>query len=246
MTHTLAFIATAKSSNSKTGPMPVVTSQRTTCPDTCPLKGKAGGCYAEGSHMGVMWSKLDASLPGETFAHGRASVKTIGFNALLDFIEHIPSGAIWRHNQAGDLPHNAGTIDETKVLAIAEANVNKRGFTYTHHDVETNATNAQTVATLNKRGFTVNLSANSPTHADKLAALGIAPVVTLLPEDAPRTLTTPTGRPVVMCPQVYTDGLTCKACGLCAVSGRKAIVGFPVHGAGKRKAAKAINMEGVA
>lgn len=44
------------------------------------------------------------------------------------------------------------------------------------------ATNRAAVAAANAAGFTVNLSGNNVAHADALAALAIAPVVTVLPE----------------------------------------------------------------
>ena len=239
MTTSLAFITTPKSSNTKTGPIPVTTSPRATCPDTCPLKGKAGGCYAEGSHMGVMWSKLDETTPGKSFSHGRAQVNTRPWEGLIDFVHSIAPGSLWRMNQAGDLPHNKGKLDGPKVRQLIKANKGKNGFTYTHHHARTKH-NQHIIQTANKGGFTVNLSANNLSHADELAALAIAPVVTLLPESSPKTTRTPQGRKVITCPATYRDDVTCKTCGICADNrpGR-AIIGFPVHGAGKRKAAKA-------
>ena len=241
MTNNLAFITTPKSGNAKTGPIPVTTSPRATCPDTCPLKGKAGGCYAEGSHMGVMWSKLDNATPGKPFDHGRAQVKTTGFEGLVAFIDTIAAGSLWRMNQAGDLPHIGGTIDTLRLRQIVKANTGKRGFTYTHHSMD-NADNREAVRKANDDGFTINLSGNNLAHADELADLGIAPVVTLLPEDSPKATRTPNGRKVVTCPATYRDDVTCKTCGICADNSKtRAIIGFPVHGAGKRKAAKALS-----
>jgi len=103
-------------------------------------------------------------------------------------------------------------------------------------------------------GFLVNLSANGPGHADALAELGLAPVVTILPHAYARrrqslgrgkwkwTETigqyrdritalpnhTPTGRRIAVCPAAYTD-TTCEACRACARP-REAIIGFPAHG----------------
>lgn len=88
-----------------------------------------------------------------------------------------------RHNQAGDLPGKGGEID-AEALQLVEANQGKRGFTYTHKPMT--AANMAAVKAANDSGFTVNLSANNLTHADELAALAIAPVVTVLPEDYAR------------------------------------------------------------
>ena len=106
-------------------------------------------------------------------------------------------------------------------------------------------------------GFTINLSADNPAHADRLAELGIAPVVTLLArayarravrhrfkrrcdewaetigEWRDRTASlpryTPAGRRIAICPATYSDA-TCKTCGACARL-RDAVIGFLAHGA---------------
>ncbi|MGA8756873.1 MAG: hypothetical protein WB611_11185, partial [Stellaceae bacterium] len=108
--------------------------------------------------------------------------------------------------------------------------------------------------------FTVNLSADNPDHADQLAALGIAPVVTVLTrayarrairhrfkrskdvwaesigEWRDRTAAlprhTPAGRRIAICPATYSDA-TCKSCCICARI-RDAVIGFPAHGAWRK------------
>jgi hypothetical protein len=106
-------------------------------------------------------------------------------------------------------------------------------------------------------GFTINLSADNTAHADKLAELGIAPVVTVLarayarraarrrlkwwPDQWAETIgewrdrtfslprRTPAGRRIAIRPATYSDA-TCKTCDACARV-RDAVVGFPAHGA---------------
>jgi hypothetical protein len=54
MTYQVAL--TLVSRNAKTGPIPVSTTTRETCPDVCPFrKDNEGGCYAEGGpiRMGI-------------------------------------------------------------------------------------------------------------------------------------------------------------------------------------------------
>jgi hypothetical protein len=108
-----------------------------------------------------------------------------------------------------------------------------------------------------KAGFTVNLSADNPAHADRLGELGIAPVVTVLARayarkavrhrfkrrhdewaetirewrdrTAPLPRRTPAGRRIAVSPATYSDA-TCKTCGACARV-RDAVIGFPAHGA---------------
>lgn len=217
---------TPKSANSKTGPIPVTTSAPSTCPDSCPLK--AGGCYAKGGPLGMHWRKVGA---------GRGN----GWAELCDSIAALPAGQVWRHNQAGDLPGEGDQINALELSALVTANTGRRGFTYTHKPVEgsdaTDRTNRDLISWANKSGFTVNLSANDLAHADRLAALDIGPVAVVLDSDHKGNTTTPQGRAVVQCPATSRDDVTCAKCKLCASNkpGRP-IVGFPAHGASKRKA----------
>jgi hypothetical protein len=219
---------TPVSSNQKIGPIPATTSTEKFCPVSCPLnRANAGGCYADYGPQAIHWKKVTNGERGASF------------DALLDNVRKLPRGQLWRHNVSGDLPtEDRVHIDSGKLAQLAAANKGRRGFTYTHHDM-TAAGNAEAVRDANAAGFTVNLSANNPAHADKLAELGIAPVVTILPADAPRKLTTPAGRRIVACPAEYTE-TNCARCGLCArqaADRADIIIGFHVHGTGKKKAA---------
>jgi hypothetical protein len=117
------------------------------------------------------------------------------------------------------------------------ANVGRRGFTYTHHNVLQSEHNRASIRAANAAGFTVNASANNLRHADQLAALDVAPVVAVLPSTVHGNvkIETPEGRRVVVCPATYRDDVTCQSCKLCAVRDRKVIVGFPAHGGARRK-----------
>jgi hypothetical protein len=105
------------------------------------------------------------------------------------------------------------------------------------------AENRRLIAMAVEAGCTVNLSADNPDQADQLAALGIAPVVTVLARAYARGATrhrfkrqkdqwaetigewrdctsdlprhTPAGRRIAVCPATYSDA-TCKGCGACA------------------------------
>jgi hypothetical protein len=118
--------------------------------------------------------------------------------------------------------------------ALVAANKGKRGFTYTHKPLD-KAAERDAIARANANGFTINLSANDLSHADKLADLAIGPVVVVLPANATQNTVTPVGRKVVVCPATIRDDVSCADCGLCARL-RDAIVGFPAHGTSKRKA----------
>lgn len=214
---------TLKSRNEKTGPIPVSTTERKTCPTACPLQG--GACYAESGPLRFFWDKV---------SDGRAGVE---WPAFVDQVAALKPGVLWRHNQSGDLCGDGLAIDLPALESLVAANAGKRGFTYTHYDPRLGR-NVAAIAFANFSGFTINLSGNSPAHADHLAAYGIGPVTTVLPIDAAKneTLQTPQGRKIVVCPATYREDVTCKTCGLCAIAKRDFIIGFPAHGTGKNKA----------
>ncbi|ASJ79266.1 hypothetical protein P26059A_0114 [Curvibacter phage P26059A] len=217
------------SSNAKTGPIPVTTTGQQSCPEVCPLKGS--GCYAETGPISWHWKKVTNGIKG------------VSYDAMLDEVSRLPKGQLWRHNAAGDLIHNNETIDGAALIDLVRANKKSKakGFTYTHHDM-TGASNREYVQYANDNGFTVNLSANSIEHADELKALNIGPVVTIMPIDCDKVTQTPAGNTIVQCPATYSD-ITCAQCGICQVATRKAIIGFPVHGARKASAHKVFMMQ---
>ena len=47
---------TARSGNAKTGPIPVTTTERASCPTTCPFYDK--GCYAKSGPLALHWRKV--------------------------------------------------------------------------------------------------------------------------------------------------------------------------------------------
>jgi len=216
-THNYGF--TRKSRNKKTGPMAVTTTSKESCPPDCPLKD--GACYAEAYPLKGRWDEITERKRG------------VGLPALLALIQTIEPGEMWRHNQAGDLPSADGVINRAALSALADANTNRVGYTYTHHDVIANLDNRQAVRTANDEGFTVNLSANSLADADTLADTGAGPVVVVLPSTQTTNTETPAGRRVVVCPATIRDDVSCATCQLCARD-RSTIVGFPAHGTRKR------------
>jgi len=176
-------------------------------------------------------------------------------------IAALRPGRLWRYAQAGDLPGYGAAIDGILLGALVAANTGKRVIAFTHKPVLGNDAvaieNRHLIAMAVQAGFTVNLSADNPAHADETAALGIAPVVTVLARAYARHATrhrfkrqkdmwaetigewrdrtaslprfTPAGRRIAVCPATYSDA-TCKSCGACAQL-RDAVIGFPAHGA---------------
>jgi hypothetical protein len=234
----LAILWTAKSSNKKTGKIPVTTSAKSSCAIDCVFKGN--GCYAESGPLGFLWSQMSDAGPNAPFVNGVTKGKTTDWTGLCVNVSALPKNQLWRHNQAGDLPHNGGKIDAALLSDLVSANTGKRGFTYTHHNIAQDLDNRRAVANANAAGFTINASANNPAHADILSDLDVAPVVVVLPASVQgkQDLATPKGRKIVVCPATYRDDVSCKTCGLCAVRDRNVIVGFPAHGARKRKASE--------
>ena len=232
----IKFRVTLKSKNKKTGPIPVTTTSADSCPPSCPFR--EAGCYAKGGPLAIVWRQVDDI--------------GITIKEFCQTIASLPMTTFWRHNQAGDLPGEGETIDTKALAAIVKANKGRRGFTYTHKSPFVKR-NASAIAKANRGGFTINLSGNNLEHADTLADLGIAPVVSVLPKEYERgahkgeyteTLTdyrkrvrglaTPQGKAVAICPATYMD-TNCKACQLCQRQ-RDVIVGFPAHGVAHKKA----------
>ena len=201
---------TLKSANVKTGPIPVSTTTRASCPTDCAM---ASACYAASGPLALHWAKVTAGARGTDWP------------TFTQSIANLPEGQLWRHNQAGDLPRDPVLIGQ-----LVHANAGRRGFTYTHHrDAET----IGWVRHANAWGFTVNLSANDLQDADMLAEKQCGPVVVVLPSTATANTKTPAGRPVVVCPATQRDNVSCATCQLCARQ-RDVIVGFPGHGTRKR------------
>jgi hypothetical protein len=213
-----------KSGNKKVGKIPVSTTSASTCPAICPFNhANEGGCYANAGPLAMHWAKVTDGNRGDTWP------------VFTGKIANLKEGQLWRHNQAGDLPGDGDTLDTKACMELAEANTGKRGWTYTHYDVCENGLNRAVVKQMNGMGFVVNLSGNNLAHADDLYDLGIGPVTTVLPSDQLTNTVTPKGRKVVVCPAVVKDDVSCEDCQLCARL-RDAIVGFPAHGNGKKKA----------
>lgn len=209
---------TPKSSNAKTGPIPVSTTEAATCPPGCPWRAKV--CYAKHGPLGLHWRAVSAHRRG------------MPWPAFCDAIAALPEGTLWRHNQSGDLPGHGEEIDRAELRALVAANRGRQGFTYTHkHATESNR---DEIWQANLGGFTVNLSADTLAHADVLAETGAGPVCVVLPAGVSENTETPAGRRVVICPATQREGVTCESCRLCAKASRKVIIGFPAHGSGRK------------
>jgi len=181
--------------------------------------------------LALHWRKVSEQGRGDDWAK------------FVSRISALPSGQLWRHNQAGDLPGENNQIDTDALAELVDANEGKRGWTYTHKPVvgdgNLETCNRAAVRQANERGFTVNLSADNLSEADELKAADCGPVVVVLPAGSPLAMSTPNGHKVVVCPAQRPESkATCATCGLCQRQ-RSVIVGFLAHGT-QAKAASAI------
>jgi hypothetical protein len=219
--------------NAKTR-IPTSTLNEATCPNACPFK--TSGCYAKSGPISWHWQKMSATAPGLTYKLGKNSHNVLTLKTFLAGIRKLRG--LWRLNQAGDLPHVDQAIHLPTLRSIITAAKKSKGFTYTHHLVTgrtaTAKHNRAAIRAANKAGFTINLSANSLTHADKLASLNVGPVAVVVHSDVTANMTTPDGRKVVICPATIRDDSSCATCGLCQRL-RDFIIGFPAHGVAKKK-----------
>jgi hypothetical protein len=237
----------AVSQNSKTGPIPASIIERASCWSGCALY--ENGCYAETGALAMHWDRVSRGMAGGSWSEFCAKIAA------------LRRGRLWRYAQAGDLPGYGAEIDGALLDELVAANTGKNAIAFTHKPVlgddPVAVENRCWIVAAVKAGFTVNLSANNPAHADRLAELGIASVVTVLARayarkalrhrfkrrrdewaetigewrDRTASLSryTPAGRRIAICPATYSDA-TCKTCGACARV-RDAVIGFPAHGA---------------
>ena len=233
-----------QSRNRKLGPIPAAYVDRASCPTSCRLLGK--GCYAERGPTSLVWKGVDTS-----------GVDLPEFCRQVD--ELLGPRRLWRYGVAGDLPGQGDLIDPVKLDHLVVANRRRPVLCYTHKPVLDHPfglLNRSAIADAIRLGFLINLSADSSVEADRMAELGIAPVVTILPavygrrkgktggwaesigeyrdriEPLPKT--TPSGRRIAVCPAAYCR-TTCAECRACAKP-REAIIGFPAHGTQAKKA----------
>jgi hypothetical protein len=237
----------AVSQNAKTGPIPASIVERASCWPSCALY--ENGCYAECGALGMHWDRVSRGVAGASWSEFCAKVAA------------LRPGRLWRYAQAGDLPGYGSQIAGALLEDLVAANTGKNVIAFTHKPVLGDdpiaVENRRLIAAAIRAGFTINLSANNPAHADRLAELEIAPVVTVLARDYARRAVrhrfkrrrdewaetiggwrdrtaclprhTPAGRRVAICPATYSDA-TCKTCGACARI-RDTVIAFPAHGA---------------
>jgi hypothetical protein len=220
----MKFHLTVKSSNAKTGPIPVSTSSATTCPATCPFR--SNGCYADSGPLALHWREVTAGRRG------------MDWEDFLAAIVALPERQMWRHNQAGDLVDPSTAAGQASLDALVSANQGRRGYTYSHH-----IRGAATVAAFKSataQGFTVNASCDSEAQADRAISAGLRAVFVVDSGESRRFWATPDGNRVVVCPAQIRDDITCQTCKLCQARPQNVAVAFKAHGSGKKRVNAAI------
>ena len=216
---------TKRSSNSKVGKIPVTTSEESSCPTTCPFYG--GGCYAKTGPQSWHWKKVSQGLRGGSW------------DDLAKFVSELNAGQLWRHNVSGDLPYNT-TPDGQELINLAMlkqlVDANKasgaKGYTYSHHKLNTH--NKEAIKYANKNGFTINASCESLTQADVAIDEGL-PAVCVVDSSKDVPTHTPAGHKVTVCPAQLHEHVQCANCKLCSYSNRSQVVAFLAHGNNERK-----------
>jgi hypothetical protein len=222
----LRFHLTLRSSNVKTGPIPVSSSPRATCAPSCPFL--KNGCYGESYPMKFHWDKVSDGTRG------------VSAPEFFRLIAALLPGTYWRHNQIGDLPANLGRISRRFLRGLVAANKGKRGYTYTHHNLSLGE-NLSLLRSANRQGFTVNISTETESAADSAIAAGLPAVLTVPSTEQRKVWQTAAGNRVVTCPAQRVEDLTCMACELCHKRPSKLIIAFLAHGSGKNKVNAAIS-----
>jgi len=223
-----------ESGNSKTGRIPVVYADRSTCPTSCPFYREDGSvCYGQEFRITRKW---DEAANGDDWT------------GLLDGLRRaVRKGRPWRFGIVGDLPTRAdGSLDGHKLYQLRQ--LRGDGWAYTHHDL-LSASNRETVLALHaESGFVLNQSCDSLEQAEACLDAGI-PAVMVGPADFSRPVVTERGSILTPCPAtIKTAGkkpVTCADCTLCRGSAltrtrRRVVIVFPAHGPRSKRTAQAM------
>ena len=181
--------------------MPVTYNSAATCHDSCIFKNN--GCYAsQGYYTRLNWDKVTAGKRGGSFKE------------LLNKIKALPPLTLWRAHIAGDIPANErGEVSEVYINKISEANKGRRGYTYTHNDINIK-NNSKLLKKANNKNFTINVSCESEQQADDVVNVHKLPAVMVVKStEARNAWTTAGGNRVLVCP-AQTAGRSCIDCQL--------------------------------
>jgi len=209
---------TRKSDNRKTGPIPVWSTGRTTCPNSCPLRDN---CYGDGWPL------------NQHFEHVTNGSTGINLPLLLKGLVSLDADRC-RGLDVGDLPGDRINLDRSACVAIAKSLVHvNHAWCFSHYPL--NRHNVAVLRELIGHGLIVNASCHNLPSADAIADLDLPIACTVPRGGLPRGTRTPAGRRCVQCPASLSEYITCATCGgnhgpLCARADRDYVIMFPAHG----------------
>lgn len=211
---------TSHSHNKKLGNIAAISTSSNSCPNDCTLKSE---CYAKFSYTGIHWRALD--------------LKGLDFHQLTSLIDAMKKRSKLRYNVMGDLSHNNGIIDATKLLKLANIVKNRMIDTilYTHHSID-NVLNVKALKLAFDKGLHINISCEDTNKANKALSYGLNAVIVLATGSIHKVIKTD-GLTIVRCPAEYKDSIQCSNCMLCAKDRvpQRVVVAFTAHGTGKKK-----------
>ena len=211
---------TSHSHNKKLGNIAAISTSSNSCPDTCALKSE---CYAKFSFTGIHWRNLD--------------LKGLDFNQLTSLIDAMKKRSKMRFNVMGDLSHDNGIIDATKLIKLANIVKNRliETILYTHHSIE-NSLNVKALKMAFSKGLHVNISCEDTIKANQALSYGLNAVI-VLPTNSIHKVIKTDNLTIVRCPAEYKDTIQCSNCMLCAKDRvqQRVVIAFTAHGTGKKK-----------
>lgn len=216
----LFYSFTSHSQNKKLGDMSAVSTSSPSCPIDCALKSE---CYAKFSFTGIHWRNLDKG--------------GLNYTQVLDYVNAMRKKSKLRWGVMGDLAHNNGTIDATKLLKLANIVKNRliETILYTHHSID-NVLNVKAFQLAFSKGLHVNISCEDTTKASKALDYGLNAVI-VLPTGSINKVIKTDGLTIVRCPAEYKNTIQCANCMLCAKDRvkQRVVVAFTAHGTAKKK-----------
>lgn len=225
LTRTLTDIhLTARSGNSKTGPIPVTYRPMSTCPAECPFLGN--GCYGT----------------GRIFALANKYAATMRAVDMLAKLAHRdPNARFLRDRVVGDILDGSGAIDHEYVETVAAVAIAAGliPFGYSHVWRRFTAADVRRIA---RTGYVMNASCETREDVRRAINLGMPAVIASDILEDGETFERPDGVTlrVVTCPAQTRDDTTCATCGLCARAERRSVVRFHIHGTARRRAADTV------
>jgi hypothetical protein len=218
---------TTHSHNKKLGNIAAISTSSNSCPDSCALKSE---CYAKFSFTGIHWRALD--------------LKGLDFHQLTSLIDAMKKRSKLRYNVMGDLSHNNGTIDATKLLKLANIVKNRMIDTilYTHHSID-NSLNVSALKLAFSKGLHINISCEDIDKARQALNHGLNAVI-VLPTNSIHKVIKQDNLTIVRCPAEYKDSIQCSNCMFCAKdrTAQKVIIAFTAHGAKRNALSKKLGV----